>query len=129
MLSHTDQNIEYTYMEETIIAIMINEINNQDTVNRSSFMEKFSLKQVIKKIFRKGYEATCNEMIQIHQITCFKPIKLSFFDPIERKISLEQLIFLVGAKDGVVESKTCDNGSVQIAWMPKEQTSSPTVYL
>ena len=45
-------------MEETIIAIMINEINNQDTVNRSSFMEKFSLKQGINKFGQKVHEAT-----------------------------------------------------------------------
>ena len=71
-----------------VLAIMTNEINNQDTVERLSFMEKFSLKQVIKKFFRKGYEATCNEMIQIHQITCFKSIKSSDLNPGERKRAL-----------------------------------------
>ena len=53
MVSHTDNNIEYTYMEAKIVSIMINGINIQDKVKRSSFMEKLSLKQGIKILVRK----------------------------------------------------------------------------
>ena len=38
MVSQTEENIEFTSTEATIIEIVINEINNQDTVKRSSFM-------------------------------------------------------------------------------------------
>ena len=37
--------------------LIINEINKQSTVNRSSFMEKFSVKQEMNKFSQKGYEA------------------------------------------------------------------------
>ena len=58
-VSQTAEKIEYTSTEEKVMAIMINEINNQD----------------------------------IMKITCFKPIKVAYFIPRERKISLEFLIF------------------------------------
>ena len=54
MVSHTDDKIEYNFMEATIMTILINEINNQDTGKRSSFMEKFSLKLVINTFSQKG---------------------------------------------------------------------------
>ena len=72
MVSQTDKKIEYTFMEATIVEIMINLINNQDTVKMPSFIETFSFKQGINKFGWKGYKATYGEMIQIHQITCFK---------------------------------------------------------
>ena len=58
MVSQTAEKIEYGSMEATLMSIMINEINNQDTVKRKQFMEKFSLKQEINNFFQKGYKAT-----------------------------------------------------------------------
>ena len=49
--------------------IMINEINNQDTLKRSSLMATFSLKLGIKKFGLKGYKATYGEIQQLHKIT------------------------------------------------------------
>ena len=48
---------------------MINQINNQYILKRSSFLETFSLKQVITKFGQKGYKATYSEMLHIRQIT------------------------------------------------------------
>ena len=56
-------------------------------------MVTFGLKQVINKFGQKLYESTCGEMLNIHQGTCFKPIKESDLNPIERKRALELLIF------------------------------------
>ena len=53
MVSHIDENIEYTPTESEMMAITINEINNQDTVKRSSFIETLGLKQEIKKFGQK----------------------------------------------------------------------------
>ena len=58
MVSHTDDNMEYIFMEAKIMEIMINQINNQDTVKSSLFMETLSLKRVINKFGQKSYEAT-----------------------------------------------------------------------
>ena len=45
-------------METTMMEILINEINNQDTVKSSSFIKIFSLKQGINKFGHKVQEAT-----------------------------------------------------------------------
>ena len=87
MVSQIDWTIEYTSMEAKIMSIIMNEINNQDTVKRSSFTETFNLKQEIMKLGQKGYEEIYGEMLHIHQIICFKPIKVADFNPRERKIS------------------------------------------
>ena len=63
-------------MEEKIMSVMINKINNQNIVKSSSFIETFSLKQGITKFGQKWYKATYSEIIQIHQITFYKPIKV-----------------------------------------------------
>ena len=88
MVSHTAEKIEYTYMGETTMTIMINEINNQDTVNSLSFMETFSFKQGIRKFGQKRYESIYGEMLQLNQITFFKQIKVAYFNQKEREIAL-----------------------------------------
>ena len=89
MISQKDDKIEYTYTETTIVAILMNETNEKYTVNNSSFMETFSLKQGIKKVGQKGDKPTYGEILQPHQITCFKPIRVSGLNPRERKRALE----------------------------------------
>ena len=88
MVSQTVEKIEYDSMEAKIKAIMINEINEQDKVKSSPFMETFSLKQVIEKFGQKGYEATYGETLQLYQRTYFKPIKVAVLNPRDRKIVL-----------------------------------------
>ena len=119
VVSQKSEKIEYTSMVERIVSIIINKINNQDIVKRSSLMETFSLEQGIKRFVNKGYEATYGEMLQIHQKTYFRPIKVADFNPREIKRALELLIFLVLKKDVIIKSRTCANGSVQISWMKK----------
>ena len=58
-------------MGEIITEIMINEINNQDIVKRSSFMVILSLKQGKNNFGQKVYEATYVFMLKLHHITCF----------------------------------------------------------
>ena len=68
-------------------------------------------------------------MMQLHQRTCFKTIKVEYLNPRERKRSLESHKFLVENKDRIINAIICDNGSVQRAWMQNEEASSPTSYL
>ena len=53
MASQTDEKIERTYVEATIMKIMINGINNQYTVKRSLFLEIVSLRQGVNKFGHK----------------------------------------------------------------------------
>ena len=73
-------------MEATIMAIMINEINNQDTVNMSSFMETFSLKQGMKKFIQKVYESIYGQMLQLHQGTFLNQLNYQVWIQERKKI-------------------------------------------
>ena len=44
MVSQTDESIENTYMEDTMMEIMMNKINIQNTVKRLSYLEKITYK-------------------------------------------------------------------------------------
>ena len=57
-------------------------------------MEKLILKQGIKEFCQKGYRATYYLMLQIHEITCFKPIKVKYLNPRKRKIVFKIANFL-----------------------------------
>ena len=57
-------------------------------------------------------------MLNLHQITCFRPIKLIELNQRERKRELYSLIFLV-KKDRRIKSRTCANGGAKITWMQK----------
>ena len=94
-----------------------------------SFVETYSLKKGLIKFGRRGEEAAYGEMKQLHEREVFKPVHPSRLTPNERKKILESLIFLVEKRDGKVKARTCANGSVQRAWMGKDDSSSPTVSL
>ena len=56
-------------------------------------METFSLIQGIKKFGQKGYKRTNGEMLQLHQIRWFKPIKVAYLNPRDIKRAIKLLIF------------------------------------
>ena len=91
-----------------------------------SLIETFSLKRGLAKFGEKGEEAAFGEVKQLHQRECFKPIHPDDLTPRERKKVLESLIFLVEKRDGRIKARACANGSVQRAWMHKDDAASPT---
>ena len=129
IVSQTAEKEEYTEEEAVIMAIFINEMNNQTTEIKKSFLETYSLKQGIKKFGEKGYNAAFGEMLQLHQIKCFRPVGVSEMTNWEKKRALESLIFLVEKRDGRVKGRTCANGSVQREWVDKKDASSSTAYM
>ena len=64
----------------------------------------------------------------IHQITCFRLIKVSYLSPRGGERALEFPIFLLWGKDRRIKVRICANGSVQRAWIQKEGTAIPTAY-
>ncbi len=96
-------------------------------VKAVSFIETFTLKQGLKKFGDKGRTSAMKEMKQLHDREVFRPIHPSKLTPSEKKKVLESLIFLVEKRDGTIKARTCANGSVQRAWMGKDEASSPTV--
>ena len=108
------------------MVININVVNKQDTEKRSLLMETFSLKQGITNFGHKLYKANNVKVIQTHQKSCFKPIRVYDLKPGESKRALESLMYLVPNKDIRFKSRTCANEIIQREWMQKEEISSTT---
>ena len=66
-------------------------------------------------------------MKQLHDRTCWQPIKVDTMTPTEKTKALESLIFLVEKKDGRIKARHCANGSKQRNWINPEEAASPTV--
>ena len=65
-------------------------------------------------------------MNQVHERDVFEPIHPHELSKEERKKAMESLIFLTEKKDGRVKARICANGSIQRAYIPKDDTASPT---
>ncbi len=96
-------------------------------VHQFAFAETFSLNKGLKKFGEKGENAAFQEVEQLHQRNCWKPIHPNDLSPEQRKKALESLIFLTEKRDGRIKGRACANGSKQRLWMSKEDSASPTV--
>ena len=73
----------------------------------------YSLKKGIEKFRELGREAAMKEMRQLHDRGCFVPIHKSKMTKLEKKRTLEPLIFITEKKYGTIKARHCANGSTQ----------------
>jgi hypothetical protein len=124
--------MEYDVNEAKVIAMIMCQFNERMDIQKkiihgTQHLVTYSLKKGIERFKEAGKESAKDEMKQLHDRTCFKPIKASSLNEMERKRTLESLIFMVQKKDGRIKSRHCANGSLQRNWMEREEVSSPTV--
>ena len=94
-----------------------------------AFAQTYTLSQGIKRFGEKGKQAAITEMKQLHDRSCFRPIKVNDLTDKQRRAAMNSLIFLTEKRDGRIKGRTCADGSKQRTWMSKEDASSPTVAL
>ena len=80
----------------------------------------------IKQFGHKSCQATHNEMKQFHNHIVFKPIAIKELSAIEKRRTMESLIFLTEKKDRRINARTCANGSTQCEYTNCEEATSPT---
>jgi hypothetical protein len=123
--------VEYSEAEAKIIATIMGEFNERMDASEikyeNQFMVTYSLKKGIKEFGDQGRSSVLNEMRQLHQRECFKPINIDTLTPVEKQRALESLIFLTQKKDGTIKARHCANGNPQREWMNRDEVSSPTV--
>ena len=85
--------------------------NHKRVKLKANLLVNYSLDQGICKFKRRGFDAAKGEMKQLHDRTCWKPIKVQTLTPTKRKKALESLIFLVEKKCGKIKAHHCANGS------------------
>jgi hypothetical protein len=91
-----------------------------------SFLQTYSLKKGTDKFGEQGIKAVHKEMKQIHDRVVFEPNSIEKMTKLERKRSMESLIFLTKKRDGTIKARVCANGSTQRAYIAREEASSPT---
>lgn len=123
---------EYTIGQAHVIATIICRFN-EDMVSTTAITHgqqhviTYSLKKALDKFGSKAKESANQEIRQMLDRKCFKPIHKTNLNEIERKRAMESLLFLSEKKDGTIKSRFCANGSTQRDYMTREETSSPTV--
>lgn len=83
---------------ESIMVELSKRVTNTKIQHEHQFLVTYSLKKGIQKVGEKGRESTLEEMKQMHDQDCFEPIDITTLNPVERKIALESLIFVVEKK-------------------------------
>ena len=68
-------------------------------------------------------------MSQLHNGKCWAPRKLEKLTPLQIKRAMRSVTFLTEKRDGIVKTRNCIDGSSMRAWMPKDDTATPTVGL
>ena len=90
-------------------------------------MTKYNLKPGLRKFGARGETAAISELTQLHVMdtwTVMDPTKLTRED---RTKALSSLLFLKEKRCGTIKGRACVNGAPQRAYIPKEDTASPTV--
>ena len=94
---HPEQTLEYESAEAEILA--------------QAFVQTYNLTCGIQKFGDKGKQAAIDEMRQLHDRACFRPININDLDERARRAAMESLIFLVEKRDGRVKARTVVMGA------------------
>ena len=120
---------EYSLNSAKIIGKIMNfhnEQNKSKTNNKINLLHTYNLRQGLRQFKKKGLEAIKKEMNQIHERDVFEPIHPHELTKEEKRKAMESLIFLTEKKDGRVKARICANGSIQRAYISKDDAASPT---
>jgi hypothetical protein len=95
----------------------------------SAFAQTYSLVKGLKKFGSAGEEAVYEEIEQLHNRGCFKPIHIESYGSASRQQVMGSIMFLTEKRDGTIKARNVTDGRKQRTWMSKEEAASPTVML
>jgi hypothetical protein len=90
-------------------------------------MTQYNLKPGLRKFGKRGAIAVRDELTQLHIMDTWTAMDPSKLPREERMKALSSLLFLKEKRTGKVKGQACINGAPQRAYIPKEDTASPTV--
>jgi hypothetical protein len=102
-----EPSITYDLMKAKVTAMIMCQFNERIIKHELKYGEQlvatYSLKKGIEKFGEKARQASLNEMKQLYDRECFKPIKYDSLNALEKKRALESLIFLTEKKMEVLK--------------------------
>ena len=104
-----------------------NKPNNKLSAIAHMVFTQYGIKQGIKKFGDAGKKYVVSELTQFHDRKVGTPKNPKFLTGKQRRRALQYLMFLKKKNDGKIKSRGCADGRSQRNYIPKEDTSSPTV--
>jgi hypothetical protein len=102
---------------------------NNGSNTMGQVFSQFYLHEGLKKFGTVGDQAALNELKQLHQRDCFKPIYASELSELEKKNALDTIVLIEEKRDGRVKGRAVADGRKQRGIVTKEEATSPTASL
>ena len=90
-------------------------------------MVQYNLKPRLHKFGSKGEKTAMKELTLLHVMDTWKPMDAAKLSREQRMCALSSLLFLKEKQTGDIKGRACINGAPQQAYIPKEDTASPTI--
>jgi hypothetical protein len=97
------------------------------TTLESTVMTQHSMKKGLKLFGEAGTAAVLKELKQLHDLKVLEPTDANEMTPLEKKRSLQYLMFLKKKRDESIKGRGCADGRKQREYTAKEDASAPTV--
>ena len=94
---------------------------------KQQYVVTYSLNAGISKFGEQAKASAHEEMKQLHDRSCFRPVHKCLLDKSERHRAMESLLFLTEKRDKTIKSQHCANGSTQCAYMEHDEVMSLTI--
>ena len=88
---------------------------------------QYNLKPGLRKFGARGVTVAVKELTQLHIMDTWTPLKVSKLSKEQRMRALSSLLFLKEKRTGDVKGPSCIDGAPQRVYIPKEDTTLPTV--
>ena len=106
-------------------------ISNTDNIMTSdivtTILTQYHVSKGIKIFSEKGVEAVLTELQELHNCMIMKPVPASSISRVQKKATLQYLMFLKQKRSGKIKGQGCADGRKQRLYMNKDNVSSPTV--
>ena len=89
-------------------------------------LTQYNLKPGLCKFGTRGEKAALKEMPQLHIMDMWMPMEAGKLSREQRMRALSLLLFLKEKQTEDIKGRACINGAPQRAYIPKEDTASPT---
>jgi hypothetical protein len=120
---------EYNPQYAMLIARIMSDINAKTTMHGASYGQQYILQKGLKKFKEAGEKAASKELEQLHKRNCFTPIDVNKLSPMEKRKTMEALMFLTEKRDKSIKGRMVYNGKPTREWLSREDAASPTVAL
>ena len=122
----TKNKVQYDEKTGLFMARIIHDMRELCMKFGVSFAQQYSLKKGIKKFGGRAKAGAKNEVDQLYQRNCWKPIRIKDMTRSERKKAQECFMFITEKRDGTVKGRLVFNGKPTRNYITKEDSASPT---